>query len=98
MSRNFKYGYLELDINKKLFYTDNDGKIITEEWRDIPDYEGYYQVSNCGRVKSLERKWKKKTFIMSQRIGDKGYPSAGMCINNCVKNRSVHQIMMMAFR
>lgn len=26
-----------------------------EEWRDIKGYEGYYQVSNLGRVKSLER-------------------------------------------
>ncbi len=23
----------------------------TEEWRDIPGYEGYYQISNLGRVK-----------------------------------------------
>lgn len=27
----------------------------TEEWRDIEGYEGYYQVSNFGRVRSLER-------------------------------------------
>ena len=27
-----------------------------EEWRDIKGYEGYYQVSNMGRIKSLERK------------------------------------------
>lgn len=27
----------------------------TEEWRDIPEYEGYYQVSNLGRIKSLDR-------------------------------------------
>jgi hypothetical protein len=26
-----------------------------EEWRDIPGYEGYYQVSNLGRVKRLYR-------------------------------------------
>ena len=28
---------------------------MTEEWRDIKNYEGLYQVSNFGRVKSLER-------------------------------------------
>ena len=26
-----------------------------EIWRDILNYEGLYQVSNLGRVKSLER-------------------------------------------
>lgn len=28
---------------------------MKEEWRDIKGYEGLYQVSNLGRVKSLER-------------------------------------------
>ncbi|WP_414838885.1 NUMOD4 domain-containing protein [Carnobacterium sp. TMP28] len=26
-----------------------------EVWKDIQDYEGLYQVSNLGRVKSIER-------------------------------------------
>jgi hypothetical protein len=29
---------------------------MEEIWKDIPGYEGEYQVSNLGRVKSLERK------------------------------------------
>jgi hypothetical protein len=29
---------------------------MKEEWREIKGYEGLYQVSDCGRVKSLERK------------------------------------------
>lgn len=28
---------------------------MSETWKDIPGYEGLYQVSNTGRVKSLER-------------------------------------------
>lgn len=28
---------------------------IIEEWRDIPGYEGHYQVSTLGRVKSFKR-------------------------------------------
>ena len=28
-----------------------------EEWRDVPGYEGLYEVSNMGRVKSLPKEW-----------------------------------------
>ncbi|MDM8222537.1 NUMOD4 domain-containing protein [Limosilactobacillus vaginalis] len=28
---------------------------MNEIWKDIPKYEGYYQVSTMGRVKSLDR-------------------------------------------
>ena len=27
----------------------------SEEWRDVPGYDGGYQVSNLGRVRSIER-------------------------------------------
>ena len=29
--------------------------IVDEIWKDIPDYEGYYQVSSVGRVRSRDR-------------------------------------------
>ena len=29
-----------------------------EIWKDIPEYKGFYQVSNFGRVKSLKRFFK----------------------------------------
>ena len=35
-----------------------------EIWKDIPEYEGYYQVSNIGNVKSLAR-------TMNNRYGGK---------------------------
>ena len=28
---------------------------MTEIWKDIQGYEGYYQVSNLGEVRSLDR-------------------------------------------
>ncbi len=27
-----------------------------EIWKDIPDYEGYYQASNFGHIRSVPRK------------------------------------------
>jgi hypothetical protein len=29
--------------------------IVNEIWKDIPDYEGFYQVSSLGRVRSVDR-------------------------------------------
>ena len=34
---------------------------MTETWKDIKNYEGLYQVSNLGRVRSLPRKGAFKT-------------------------------------
>lgn len=45
--------------------------IMQEEWKDINGFEGYYQISNFGRVKSVERVVKKKNGILmkvSERI------------------------------
>jgi hypothetical protein len=32
-----------------------------EEWKDIPNYEGFYQCSTYGRIKSLKREYKRQT-------------------------------------
>ncbi len=32
-----------------------------EEWKDIPGYDGIYQCSNYGRIKSLKREYKRQT-------------------------------------
>jgi len=32
---------------------------MKEIWKDIPGYEGLYQVSNYGKVKSLAKKYGK---------------------------------------
>lgn len=38
------------------FITLESGGIVREIWKDVQGYEGQYQVSNLGRVKSLKRK------------------------------------------
>lgn len=57
------------------------GFYTMEEWRDIKGYEGYYQVSNYGRVRSLDRRVyspahnyiTKYGKILSPGINTKGY-------------------------
>lgn len=46
---------------------------IEEVWKDVPNFEGYYQVSNYGRVKSLNYNKTKKERIMSLGKNKDGY-------------------------
>ena len=50
----------------------NKGKIKmnNEVWKDVDSYEGLYQVSNLGRVKSL---WFIKERILKPRVEGSGY-------------------------
>ena len=36
---------------------------MIEIWKDVPNYEEFYQVSNLGRAKALPRKKKKQQWI-----------------------------------
>ena len=45
--------------------------LLNEIWKDIPNYEGLYQISDLGRIKSLH--WGKEK-ILKQTIRSKNYP------------------------
>lgn len=47
--------------------------MINEIWKDVVGYEGYYQVSNLGNVKSLKRKWVKEDKILAPHKNNQGY-------------------------
>ena len=74
-----------------------------EEWRDVVGYEGLYQVSNLGRVKSLEVKFKnsfynkKREKIMSQHDNWKGYLTISISINGKSKKEYVHRLVANSF-
>ncbi len=69
-----------------------------EEWKDI-GYEGLYQVSNFGRVKSLERvisgkKYKEKILTCRNKHG---YPVVALCKDGAHKFVRVHRIVAQTF-
>lgn len=76
-----------------------------EIWKDIPSYEGYYQASNMGRIKSLDRlvyhprgfKMLLKGNILSFQIDKKLYFRVGLTKNGKQKHFRVHQLIAMAF-
>lgn len=71
--------------------------LISEEiWKDIPDYEGLYMVSNLGRVKSLPRKHCKGT-ILILRDNCYGYLTVGLNKNNVCRRVKVHRIVATVF-
>ena len=46
---------MEIIVNIKCKHINNVKDLPNEVWKDIPDYEGIYKVSNKGRIKSLTR-------------------------------------------
>ena len=76
-----------------------------EEWRSIPGYEGLYEVSSYGRVKSLEisyvrkdgRMYHKPEIILSPKNNGKGYLRVGMYKNKTFKYYLIHRLVAQAF-
>ena len=72
-----------------------------EEWRDVAGYEGLYQVSNQGRVKSLERKdclgRTVKERILKSRTNRYGYMEVNLCADGKRKMLKVHRLVCQAF-
>ena len=65
-----------------------------EQWKSIAGYEGLYEVSNLGRVKSL--KFGKEKFLKPFKI-KKGYLLVHLCRNGKSKYFYVHRLVAEAF-
>lgn len=79
--------------------------MVKEEWRDIKEYEGFYQVSNLGRVRSIDRlalnkygvrNKPLKGKILAQRTKD-GYKIVHLSVDGVDKNEQVHRLVAKAF-
>lgn len=88
--------------------SERQGVIFMQEiWKDITEYEGYYQVSNLGNVKSLTRYIKRKSNytgdmilkgkMLSQNKLDSGYRMVHLSKNGVTKPYLVHRLVAQAF-
>ena len=68
-----------------------------EVWRDVPNYEGFYQVSNLPRVKSFPRKHQLLTKIVSQHPTGGGYLTVTFTKDRQRKNFRVHKLVALCF-
>ena len=67
---------------------------MTEIWKDISDYEGVYQISNLGRVKSFH---KNSPQILKAHISPTGYYKIQLKMNNVCKCVYIHRLVAEAF-
>ena len=72
-----------------------------EIWKDILNYEGYYQISNLGKIKSLIRKTRngncKKEKILKGNVDKKGYINIGLNKQKIRKSYKIHRLVAEAF-
>lgn len=78
---------------KNLSLEDAEGEI----WKDIPGYEGYYQVSNLGRIKSNHDHRGKGNIVLRQSKNRKGYLGVKLYLNSSAKEYMVHRLVMLSF-
>lgn len=81
-----------------------------EIWKPVVGYEGFYEVSNIGRVRSLDRispsfhkkfnvvrYFPVKGRILKQRVCPLGYCEVRLCRGGVLKAFSVHRLVAQAF-
>lgn len=76
-----------------------------EEWRDIPGWEGYYQASSHGRVKSVDRvvecrdgtKRNVRNRILMPVLDEYGYQMVCLCKGGECQSVPIHRLVLEAF-
>jgi predicted DNA-binding protein (UPF0251 family) len=75
-----------------------------ETWKDIPGFEGYYQASNMGRVKSLGRqvtygrgvsRWKEESILTPTNKGNN--PCYTLCVEGRKTPMTINDIFSITF-
>lgn len=79
--------------------------MLQEIWKDIPGYEGLYQVSNLGRVKSLDRFVKtgmgtrhQEEIIVKPTTLNGGYLKIRLYKDGTTSGRLVHRLVAEMFK
>lgn len=77
---------------------------MDEIWKDIKGYEGYYQISNFGNIRSLDRWVKdngtpvfKQGMLLNPVKQSVGYLQIALNVEGKVKKKYIHRLVMEAF-
>ena len=83
--------------------------IEPEHWRDIPDFEGFYQASSYGRIRSLDRmlvkpfarcgypRWVKGRVLSPRKTGKRGYLGVSLASNDRKINFYIAHLVALTF-
>ena len=80
-------------------------RVMTEQWRAVTGYEGAYQVSDNGRVRSVERDCSHHRGgvsrlagrMLAQRVAGSGYPTVWLSQGGVTCAYSTHRLVALAF-
>lgn len=67
---------------------------MKEVWKDVPGYDGIYQVSDLGRVRS--NRFNKQRFL-SQSPHKDGYLKVGLSKDKKLRSFTIHKLVMISF-
>jgi hypothetical protein len=83
---------------------------MQEIWKPITGYEGYYEVSNHGKVRSVARiihkvhspsgtvyQWCKPSMILNSNRGGHNYLRVDLCVDYVAKTHYVHRLVAETF-
>ena len=73
---------------------------MEEQWKTVKGYEGLYEVSNTGKVRSLKNtrhNVRKEPLLKKQLLGSWGYPVVALCKEGKSIRVLVHRIVAEAF-
>lgn len=78
---------------------------MNEQWKPIPAYDGFYEVSDHGRVRSVDRlvdygrhgAAAYKSRLIRPRPTKKGYPMVSLSRGGVIKAAYVHHLVLLAF-
>lgn len=68
---------------------------VNEVFKDMPSYEGLYQVSNYGNVKSFKRYSDGR--LLAPCLSSSGYLGVVLCKDNKKITKAVHKLMQSVF-
>lgn len=76
----------------------------SEQWRPIPGYEGIYEVSDQGRVRSLDRvvqtsrgRWRYRGHVLTPAAKKAGHRFVWLKVGGDKSSRHVHRLVLAAF-